>query len=216
MDDYIRKAIILIGNLDFEIQELIKSAAADRAYEQLTDLAWFGEQIKNILEKTKSYSKQIQKNEINKQIPDSKKIKQKKPRFDFNKEKSNKIFNSRSMITFPLFVRDGDSLVKIGLSTNTESTYEHRASRKTIDDIVRRILKCNKRDIFSAEMISDIHHLGDGKKVPGYQLYLCLGWLKKLDLLKQRGRKGYILTNPDTIASDIDKEWDNLKNINNI
>lgn len=222
MKNYIQKAIQLIKKLDTDFQELIQAAATDRSYEQLPDLAWFGEQIKKISEQVKSTSNHNfkKKKNIDQQDTGTKEkniINEGKSNFTQDNQSLNIILNKGNITSFPVFVREGESLVKIGLSTNSGSTYEHRAPKKTIDTIIKRILNCNnKKEVFTAELISDVCHHSDGKKVPGYQLYLCLAWLKQKGLLKQRGRKGYILKDPDTIESDIDKEWDKLENMNRI
>jgi len=115
---------------------------------------------------------------------------------------------------YPRFVRDDDSLVKIGASSAAASTYEHRAPKAVVDAIVSRAVALSKAgsgDPFTAEALSDVGAHDDEQQVPSYQLYLCLAWLKRTRLIKQHGRKGYSLVSPDSFVSDVEEAWNNME-----
>lgn len=110
---------------------------------------------------------------------------------------------------YPRFFREGDQLLKVGRSGSTGDLYEHRAPRSVVDAVGRRavVLYLEDQGPIKAEALSDLRRHEDGAKLPGYQLYLCLGWLKHEALLTRRGRRGYTIKSPDTLTEDIERAW---------
>jgi hypothetical protein len=53
-------------------------------------------------------------------------------------------------------------------------------------------------------------HAGS-QKLLGYQLYLCLAWLKSEGLIKQHGRRGYSINDLDTFGDRVQRAWDELE-----
>lgn len=115
-------------------------------------------------------------------------------------------------IDYPIFLRQGDTLIKVGWSKSQGSTYEHRAPKQVLDAVVGRAMVAAKRSEtpFTAESLSNVKGHQDDIEVPGYQLYLCLAWLKRCKLIRQHGRKGYSLVNPKTFASSVEERWGSL------
>jgi hypothetical protein len=113
---------------------------------------------------------------------------------------------------YPRFFRETDQLLKVGRSRSTGDLYEHRAPRPVLEAVARRAvaLYAESQGPIKAEALSDLRRHEDGTKLPGYQLYLCLGWLKHEGLLRRHGRKGYTIKSPDTFTEDIDRAWDSL------
>jgi hypothetical protein len=110
----------------------------------------------------------------------------------------------------PVFERDGDDLVKTGQSKTDSKTYEHKAPRHTIDILIKSIQeKTNKKGEFRTNRILPL--LGEeGRKLPGYQGYLCLRWLRQLGLVQRVGRQRYQLTPGKDFVSSVETAWHSL------
>jgi hypothetical protein len=114
---------------------------------------------------------------------------------------------------YPSFIREDDVLVKIGFSRKSGATYEHRAPKRAVDAVVKRVTAVSQtsRGPFSAEALSDLHNHQDEQKLPGYQLYLCLAWLKSAGLIKQHGRKGYSIADAENFDKRVEEAWSSLE-----
>jgi hypothetical protein len=215
MINYDEKTLKAIETADQEIQNLINSALEKRLYQEMLRLIWVAERIADIketLNKNKRiHSDSSKEKEIELSGYEAKQSQTTKVEHEV-KDKyiptTQKAYNEISRKGFPFFVREGDSLVKIGSSNIAGATYEHRAPKQVIDTILQRILKycnANQRPLTS-EKLSDLQ-AQDGESVPGYQLYLCLGWLKREKLIKQIGRKGYKLVDKNSLVNDVENAW---------
>jgi hypothetical protein len=93
---------------------------------------------------------------------------------------------------YPKFLREGQSLVKIGWSKSDKKPYEHRAPKRVLDVLVAALLELGQggRRFTTDELLP----LRDGKDdIPSYQAYLTLAWLRAEHLVRQHGRQGYSL-----------------------
>jgi hypothetical protein len=113
---------------------------------------------------------------------------------------------------YPRFFRRQDLLVKVGWSKSESAEYEHKAPRPVVDAVARRISRAGSRSQtpFTAESLSDVHRQDDDTEIPGYQLYLCLGWLKQLKLIRQHGRQGYSLARGGDFSAAVERAWKDL------
>ncbi|MCC6125052.1 MAG: hypothetical protein IT426_08830 [Pirellulales bacterium] len=112
---------------------------------------------------------------------------------------------------YPKFIREGDTLVKIGWSPSDKATYEHKSPKKVLALLGTTLSKNGangKR--FTMERVLPLTNPSDGSNVPDYQVYLCLAWLRTLDILIQHGRQGYSLKTKEQLNALIEQHWSNL------
>jgi hypothetical protein len=112
---------------------------------------------------------------------------------------------------YPKFLREGDNLLKIGWSRSERSEYEHKSPKKIISLLAGSISKtgANGRR-FSMDKVLPLLDPDDGNRIPDYQVYLCLAWLKGLGFLTQHGRQGYSLSTRAPIEPLIETHWNAL------
>jgi hypothetical protein len=110
---------------------------------------------------------------------------------------------------YPSFVRDGDSLIKIGWSKKDRSEYEHRAPRNALEKIVAAIAKlATSKSRFSVEeLLSLVNSSSARDEIPTYQTYLCIAWLRQRGLLEQHGRQGYSCGISSGLKQVVDENW---------
>jgi len=112
---------------------------------------------------------------------------------------------------YPRFLREGENLVKIGWSPSDKSEYEHKCPKKVLALLASAISKAGahgKR--FTMEVMLPLTDPDTGAKVPDYQTYLCLAWLRLLGFVIQHGRQGYSLATKAPIESLFETHWANL------
>ncbi len=109
---------------------------------------------------------------------------------------------------YPKFLREGSNLVKLGWSPSEKAEYEHKSPRKTLPLLIVAISKIGSNGKrFSMDKVLPLVDPTDGNRVPDYQVYLCLAWLKTLGFLTQHGRQGYSLTTRAPIEPLIETHW---------
>jgi hypothetical protein len=113
---------------------------------------------------------------------------------------------------YPRFLREGDSLVKIGWSKSERAEYEHKCPRSVLPLLAAAIAKAGangKR--FGMDKVLPLNDT-DNHEIPAYQVYLALAFLRSVGLLEQHGRQGYTLTTRADIGGVIDRQWGALPN----
>jgi len=111
---------------------------------------------------------------------------------------------------YPKFLREGQSLVKIGWSRSEKTEYEHKSPQKVLPILAAAVTRAGARGKrFSMDRVLPLVD-GDETKIPDYQAYLCLGWFKELGFLVQHGRQGYSLASGAPIEPLIEAHWANL------
>jgi hypothetical protein len=112
---------------------------------------------------------------------------------------------------YPKFLREGNNLVKLGWSPSEKAEYEHKSPRKTLPLLIVAISKIGSNGKrFSMDKVLPLVDPTDGNRVPDYQVYLCLAWLRNLGFLTQHGRQGYSLTTRAPIEPLIETHWEAL------
>jgi len=113
---------------------------------------------------------------------------------------------------YPRFMRRGDELVKIGWSKSDRTEYQHRAPRHAVDAVVTRINDLAAMgEAFPSEKISPLKDTQTGGVFPTYQIFVALGWLRKLGLVKQEGRKsGYTIRRDRSLVEEVALAWETL------
>jgi hypothetical protein len=103
---------------------------------------------------------------------------------------------------YPKFVRNGESLIKVGWSKSQRDQYEQKAPFSALSDLVRAITAAAvRKNRFVMDAILPLKGSPDGTDIPNYQVYLCLAWLRKEGLVLQHGRKGYSVKSKADISA---------------
>lgn len=108
---------------------------------------------------------------------------------------------------YPRFIREGDTLIKIGWSKSEKAEYEHKSPKKVLDHIVPAISKVGaggKR--FAMDKVLPLKD-PEGGEIPDYQAYLCLAWLRVAGAVVQHGRQGYSVSKGAPLAAAVDSAW---------
>jgi hypothetical protein len=112
---------------------------------------------------------------------------------------------------YPKFVREGDSLVKIGWSRREGKPYEHKAPRGVLWSLVQALIRVGSGgERFTVEGILPLKDAADKSDIPDYQTYLTLAWLRSLGLITQHGRQGYSLPNSEELERQSEQQWGSL------
>lgn len=117
---------------------------------------------------------------------------------------------TRKVGEYPKFLRDGDSLVKIGWSKKEKATYEHKAPRRILTALAGALEKTGRGGKrFGFEELLPLPD-PDGGEIPSYQAYLALAWLRAENLLTQHGRQGYSIPDGTDLTTLITERWEEL------
>lgn len=110
--------------------------------------------------------------------------------------------------SFPQFVRESNSLVKLGWSKKSNSLYEHRAPKQTVFDVSRVLQEKVGYDVtFSMQDILPISSF-EGEEIPSYQAYLTIAWLKDMGALERSGRSDYRLVSAELTSEKLEELWE--------
>ncbi len=111
---------------------------------------------------------------------------------------------------YPKFVREGDSLVKIGWSKSEGKPYEHKAPHAVLRALVKELVRIGAGgERFTVESILPLKD-ADKSEIPDYQTYLTLAWLRAVDLIVQHGRQGYSLAEASELSETAEDQWQKL------
>ena len=112
---------------------------------------------------------------------------------------------------YPQFVREGDSLVKIGWSRTEKKEYEHRCPKKVLTLLFAAISQAGAGGRrFTMADVLPLTDASDGSEVPTYQVYLCVAWLRSVGIVTQYGRQGYSLAATDDLNGTAALYWRQL------
>lgn len=115
----------------------------------------------------------------------------------------------------PSYSRDADFLIKSARSRKTREEYEHKAPA----EVARIVAEClaewrSAKKLLTAEQLLDAYARRKGV-VASYQVYVVLGWLTQIGLIRRHARSGYSVPSPNTIVHDVQKAWLELPLIQN-
>jgi hypothetical protein len=110
---------------------------------------------------------------------------------------------------YPLFIRDAQSLIKIGHSKKGAKTeYEHRAPKSVLELLTATIMRVGAaRARFALDDVIPLIDTEREAEVPTYQVYLCIAWMRKQELITQHGRQGYSIRRLSGFSDDVSKAW---------
>jgi hypothetical protein len=103
---------------------------------------------------------------------------------------------------YPVFSTTDERLIKLGWSKKNRTEYEHRAPKPSVaivHEAIRTIGATGKP--FEVEALSPLV-TADNQEIPGYQIYMAIGWLRDLGAIQKGGRNRYRLTNSGFDAFD--------------
>lgn len=116
-----------------------------------------------------------------------------------------------SSAPYPLFVRDGDKLVKIAWSAKDKKEYEHRAPRSAISSLIDVIAsKASSGKLFHVDGILPVPDDDGSGELPTYQVYLVLAWLRECGVIEKVGRDQYKLLDAAQAHKTAKRCWTEL------
>lgn len=110
---------------------------------------------------------------------------------------------------YPRFVREGESLIKIGWSKSDKAEYEHKSPKRVLALLCEGLTGANGKRI-TMEKVLPLKDPVSGSAFPDYQIYVCLAWLKSAGLVIQHGRQGYSLPKRTELKTSVETHWANL------
>jgi len=113
--------------------------------------------------------------------------------------------------SYPKFLRDGETIIKLGWSKSAKAQYEHKAPKRVLTNLVATLVKLAATK--KRATMDDVLPLKDpiaGSEVPAYQAYLCLAWLRSVGIVTQHGRQGYSLPGRNGIDARVEERWRQL------
>lgn len=118
---------------------------------------------------------------------------------------------SGKALLYPKFFRRGEILIKIGWSKREKKEYRHKTPYNVLMTVAAAIaLAGSGNKIVTAEGIMPVIDPEHNAAVPGYQVYICLAWLRQEGLIQQHGREGYTVTAPELHQSRVRQCWQAL------
>lgn len=112
----------------------------------------------------------------------------------------------KSKAAYPHFVREDESIVKVGWSKKEKAEYEHRASLDSVRAFVRHLAAAAiPGRIWTVESILPVPSLSGDSELPEYQIYLVLAWLRSVSLIDKHGRNGYSVRPPGINETVLEK-----------
>ena len=103
-------------------------------------------------------------------------------------------------------------MVKIGWSKREKAPYEHKAPKRALELLLDALLRLGQQgQRFTTDEILPLQDPEDGTELPSYQVYLCLAWMRFVQLVDQHGRQGYSLLLPEQLKSLGEDRWNKLE-----
>ena len=201
MNSNIDKIKTILSGAEQSLRELIIEAAQEGDYlgvDTARDMAVAVNQLINRLSDGESSTK---KNMVNNEIK-GKKISRAKKRAGIKKKTPS---------GYPKFTVRDDTLVRIGWSKKEKREYQHKVPKSLFDLTIKTMgdLAKSRNGPFLAEEIIEQMNENSAESVPGYQVYVVIGFLREQGSIKQEGREGYKI--PLDLDKKAEKEWKKLK-----
>ena len=109
---------------------------------------------------------------------------------------------------YPKFVMRSDCLLKIGLSRNKRTEYEHEVPKAEFDKIVARLVS-----LAPTGNEVTVEEIQGGLDCPSYQTYVVIAVLLQMGLLTSPWRGAYKIRNARRFANDANGVWSRLPRI---
>ena len=112
--------------------------------------------------------------------------------------------------SYPVFAKSGDVLIKIAWSKSSKSEYQHKSPRLVASKLADALARHSRETtVISMDKILPLK-ADDGTEIPDYQVYVSLAWLRRIGAVKQNGRQGYTIENPDDLPQQVQRAWSDL------
>jgi hypothetical protein len=102
---------------------------------------------------------------------------------------------------YPKYSVRGETLVKVGLSRDMKTEYEHLVSKPAFAAVLTRLMAFMKVDEFVAE------ELQEELDVPSYQTYIVLAVMRELGVLDSPRRGVYTFRGLESESLNVDTIW---------
>jgi len=118
---------------------------------------------------------------------------------------------SKATKKYPRFVRRGDSIVKIGWSKKSKEEYHHKAPKQVLTLLSQSLCELGRGGkLISTSDVTPLAAPDQESAIPDYQVYLCLAWLREMELVQQEGRQGYRVSEPEQLQHRVVSGWERL------
>lgn len=203
---------------EHSVRELASLATAEGVYEIALQLVALAQDISRIADRFEVYLANettqaengvasVEGNEIRTAMHSGAKIEQIAKRQETPGRVRSKSTKKKA---YPKFFRQKNDLVKVGWSKSRGGEYWHKAPKKVVDLLVKGLQdNAANEDLFTANDIFPVLAPGS-MEIPGYQLYLCLAWLRQEGFVTQVGRQGYRLIKNEQLVESVENKWRHL------
>jgi hypothetical protein len=108
---------------------------------------------------------------------------------------------------YPIFSRRSEHLVRTAWSKKSRSEYDHKVNQATLIAVAAAIAEKGKAGgLVSTDFLLPMK-AEDGAEIPNYQVYVCLSFLKKVNLIDQHGRRGYSVLETSDLPGAAERAW---------
>jgi hypothetical protein len=108
------------------------------------------------------------------------------------------------------YSRDSEFLVKRARSRNSRASYEHKASLDIVTTVGEALSEWrSSKKLISADLLLEACRRKK-TNVVAYQVYVVVGWLVDIKLIRRHGRSGYSVPKPIEIIESVQRAWTKL------
>jgi hypothetical protein len=111
---------------------------------------------------------------------------------------------------YPIFIKQGDQLVRLAWSKREKKEYRHKAPHSVLKTLAKVMAeKGAEGRVISTDDFLPIRDAA-GVEVPNYQAYVGISLLKETALIDQHGRQGYSIPRIAELGEAIEAIWRKL------
>lgn len=193
-----------IADLNREARRELADAASDGRFDELVDLTPMTKEISSLAAR---WAPQPQPASINQ--PSQVQRPQANGDPATSKEIGNAGLDKLTRADYPRFLREKHEMVKLGWSAREDGSYEHRVPKGCVDAVCATVAATGKGGTRFAigDILEAVTRPGSEDRVPSYQAYAVVSWLKWAGMVLQHGRKGYTVIRPQTFKASVEAAW---------
>lgn len=196
----IERAYSLLTETERTVASLASEASASRNYDQAASLIGLARQINELAERFLHSSS-------HRDVPVDSRGQARNE--NLAKEPSASTMKRSKPGQYPRFLREDDSLVKVGWSKSEKAEYEHKSPKRVLTVLCEALAAANGKRV-TMDKVLPLKDNATGSSFPDYQSYVCLAWLKSAGLVLQHGRKGYSLSRRIDLQKSAEVQWASL------
>jgi hypothetical protein len=203
--DTIEEAALILRQAEMSLRELLAKTAASGHYDDLMRLGDLAKEVAVLVTRAEDSGSPERRSASSDSLPST------KPLLDVAESRPRGQSGLKKRNSYPKFLRDGETIIKIGWSKTAKADYEHKAPNRILDHLVATLKKLpSTKKRFTMEQVLPLYDPLTGSEIPAYQAYLCLAWLRKVGIITQHGRQGYSLSNREGIDKQVEERWREL------